>query len=79
MFIFVILITVVEQRLLEEFMLKDKKVFYYDSKVIRNFNFKDKSCYLKGNKKVLYSFKNAMIKWFVSKELFYVKTSCFNK
>ncbi|OTX85943.1 hypothetical protein CBR56_18170 [Bacillus thuringiensis] len=60
-------------------MLKDKKVFYYDSKDIRNFYFKEKSCYITGNKKVLYSFKNAMIKWFVSKELFYVKTSCFNK
>lgn len=60
-------------------MLKDKKVFYYDSKVIRKFNFKDKNRYLKRNKKVLYSFKNTMIKWFVSKELFYVKTSCFNK
>lgn len=55
-------------------MLKDKKVFYYDSKVIRKFNFKDKNRYLKRNKKVLYSFKNTMIKWFVSKELFYVKT-----
>lgn len=60
-------------------MLKDKKVFYYDSKVIRNFNFKDKSCYLKGNKKVLYSFKNAIIKSFISKELFYVKTKLFQQ
>lgn len=51
-------------------MLKDKKVFYYDSKVIRNFNFKDKSRYITRNKKVLYSFENVMIKWFSSKELF---------
>jgi hypothetical protein len=58
-------------------MLKDKKVFYYDSKVIRNFNFKDKSRYIIRNKKVLYSFENTMIKWFVSKELFYAKTKWF--
>ncbi|EEL23529.1 hypothetical protein bcere0017_16700 [Bacillus cereus Rock1-3] len=60
-------------------MLKDKKVFYYDSKVIRNFNFKDKSRCKTGNKKVLYSFENAMIMRFASKELFYTKTSSFNK
>ncbi|EJQ99051.1 hypothetical protein II5_05793 [Bacillus cereus MSX-A1] len=55
-------------------MLKDNIVFYYDSKVIRNFNFKDKSRYITRNKKVLYSLENGMIKRFVSKELFYVKT-----
>ncbi|PKJ54738.1 hypothetical protein CWE34_14215 [Bacillus sp. SN10] len=53
-------------------MLKDKKVFHYDSTVIRNF--KDKNCYITRNKKVIYSFENAIIKWFISKELFYVKT-----
>lgn len=42
-------------------MLKDKKVFYYDSKVIRNFNFNDKSRYIARNKKVLYSLVNIMI------------------
>lgn len=56
-------------------MLKDNIVFYYDSKVIRNFNFKDKSRYITRNKKVLYSLENGMIKRFVSKELFYVKTN----